>query len=52
MPAFPLQLGQMLVQRTGYSKVDVLEPGSIFLHEELSDSKITDRVFHLCNQIF
>ncbi len=52
MPAFPLQLGQMLAQCTAYSKIDMLEPGSVFLREEMSDSKITDRVFHLRNQIF
>ncbi len=52
MPVFPLQLGQMLAQCTGYNEIDVLEPGSVFFREEMSDSEITDRVFHLCDQIF
>ncbi len=42
MPMFPLWLGQMLTQHTDYSEIDVLEQGSIFLREEMSDSELTE----------
>ncbi len=48
---FPLWLGQMLMQRTEYSEIDVLEPSSIFLRKELSDSEITERVTALHDQL-
>ncbi len=41
MPMFPLRLGQLLTQCTDYSKIDVLEPGSVFLREDMTDSEIT-----------
>ncbi len=51
MPAFPLLLGEMLMQCTRYSEVDVLERGSTFLQRDMSDGEITDRVISLHDQI-
>ncbi len=41
MPSFPLPLGKMLMQHTGYNEIDVLAPGSEFLRQDMSDSEIT-----------
>ncbi len=50
MPMFPLQLGQLLMQHTDYSKIDMLERGCFFLREEMPDSEITTRVIALRDQ--
>ncbi len=52
MPTFPLSLGQVLAQRTRYSEIHVLEPGSTFLRADMSDGEITERVISLHSQIF
>ncbi len=41
-PSFPLLLGDMLAQCTRYSEIDVLEHGSIFLRNDMSDGEITE----------
>ncbi len=51
MPAFPLQLGDVLAQCTGYSEIDVLERGSTFLRKDMSDGEITERVITFRGQV-
>ncbi len=51
MPMFPLQLGQVLAQRTDYNEIDVLERGCAFLHQDMPDSEITTRVIALRDQV-